>query len=443
MTSIVSASVVVPAGRFRGRAVAAGDEDAITLAVEAAEACLDPVDPSDITAVFLATTSRPVPSGSAAALVARMLGLPETARAVDFSGSARCGLSALLAAADSVDAGGGGNILVIGAEVNGGGADARGGGVGDGAAAMVLAAEGGIASFGPRSFVTGTGGARALPAGGDDDAVFGGEGRSAYATVAGSALKRLFLRNRLGAGDFRFALFDTADDRALRLVCLDMRFKDPSRVLSAGGLAAGRCGAATSLMLIAFGLGKSAPGERLLSVACDDGAEAVVLIVAAADESGPPPVRMSTREGREFTFEAMATLDQRRIVGSAAVIEEGHVSAMAGGEGLVCGECGGVYGLPLRVCPSCRTKDAFRRTPLGRKGIVYTMTVERGYSPGGEPVTFVAVNLIGGGRALVPLAECAAGEIRVGDEIELLMRKVGVSPAGPVYHVKARKAGEA
>jgi uncharacterized OB-fold protein len=152
---------------------------------------------------------------------------------------------------------------------------------------------------------------------------------------------------------------------------------------------------------------------------------------------------MRIPSGRELSFEDMAVLEDRLAAGSEVMLEETRLSAADGASGLVCGECGGVYALPLRVCPSCRTKDAFRRAPLGRKGIVYTMTVERGFRPGGEAVAFVSVNLLGGGRALVPVAEGAADEILVGDEVELLLRKVGMSKAGPVYHLKARKLEEA
>ena len=70
------------------------------------------------------------------------------------------------------------------------------------------------------------------------------------------------------------------------------------------------------------------------------------------------------------------------------------------------------------------------------------MTVEHGFAPGGEPVTFAAINLMGGGRALVPVAELARDELLVGDEVELLLRRVGLSSAGPIYHLKARKLEE-
>lgn len=79
------------------RAVAAWDEDAVTLAAEAARALTD-IPP--LSAIYVAT-----PEGKGAATLAEALGQP-AARAVDLAGGPHAGLAALAAALDHAAAGG-------------------------------------------------------------------------------------------------------------------------------------------------------------------------------------------------------------------------------------------------------------------------------------------------------------------------------------------------
>lgn len=76
------------------RAVAAWDEDALTLALEAARL---PDSPSDLDVVF-ASTSAPFFERSHAALIVEALARPRLTRSHDVSGSRRCAASALLTA---------------------------------------------------------------------------------------------------------------------------------------------------------------------------------------------------------------------------------------------------------------------------------------------------------------------------------------------------------
>jgi 3-hydroxy-3-methylglutaryl CoA synthase/uncharacterized OB-fold protein len=77
------------------RSVAGWDEDALTLAVEAARAAAAGLDP---TSVVFASTSAPFYERLQAGLVSEALSLPPSVRAQDVSGSRRCAVSALLQA---------------------------------------------------------------------------------------------------------------------------------------------------------------------------------------------------------------------------------------------------------------------------------------------------------------------------------------------------------
>src|SRR6516165_966355 len=82
------------------RAVAGWDEDALTLAVEAARIASGKAVPSSL--VF-ASTSAPFYERLQAGLVSEALSLPLSVRALDVSGSRRCAVSALLQALQSAD----------------------------------------------------------------------------------------------------------------------------------------------------------------------------------------------------------------------------------------------------------------------------------------------------------------------------------------------------
>jgi hydroxymethylglutaryl-CoA synthase len=83
-------------GRGAGyRAVAGWDEDAFTLAVEAARTVLGDRQPARLA---FASTSSPFFERSHAAVMVDALNLPRTTRSIDVSGSRRCGTTALLEA---------------------------------------------------------------------------------------------------------------------------------------------------------------------------------------------------------------------------------------------------------------------------------------------------------------------------------------------------------
>ncbi len=100
-----------------GRPAAAVDEDALTMAVDAALACLGDADPATMDALYFASTSAPYLEKQVASVVATAADLPRAAAVADFAGSARAGLAALRAACDAVVAGSRVAPLVVAADV--------------------------------------------------------------------------------------------------------------------------------------------------------------------------------------------------------------------------------------------------------------------------------------------------------------------------------------
>src|SRR5262249_59067416 len=88
------------------RTVAGIDEDALTMAVDAALACLDEASfrtPPD--ALYFASTTSPYGEKQVASVVATAVDLPRSVAVADFAGSARAGVTALRGAPDGVAAG--------------------------------------------------------------------------------------------------------------------------------------------------------------------------------------------------------------------------------------------------------------------------------------------------------------------------------------------------
>jgi len=95
------------------RAVANFDEDSATMGVAAALDCIGTNDVERIDALLFASTSSPYNEKQVASTVATGVDLPRKLRTQDFSGSIRSGMSAFLAAMDSVKAGSCKEALVV------------------------------------------------------------------------------------------------------------------------------------------------------------------------------------------------------------------------------------------------------------------------------------------------------------------------------------------
>ena len=138
----------------RGRVAAcAPDEDTLTLAWDAASAALSAagVEPDAVDAIYWGTSRPPFAEGPSLPFLASALGLSATTGGALLSGSPHAGMDALAAGADAVAARSARVALVVVSDALrpglGTGFEAR---CGAGAAAVVLGANGGTATLGPR-----------------------------------------------------------------------------------------------------------------------------------------------------------------------------------------------------------------------------------------------------------------------------------------------------
>ncbi|CAB3735751.1 hydroxymethylglutaryl-CoA synthase family protein [Paraburkholderia rhynchosiae] len=124
------------------RAFCSWDEDAVTMAVEAARDALDTKSTSRFVAVSMASTTMPFADLQNSAIVAGALGLPSGARTMDVGHSQRAGTSGLLAALQSTS---GPALFVASDRPRGKPASTQEISYGAGAAAFMLGSEGVLA----------------------------------------------------------------------------------------------------------------------------------------------------------------------------------------------------------------------------------------------------------------------------------------------------------
>src|SRR5690242_14535724 len=98
------------------RAVAAVDEDSITMAVEAVRDLLAGNDASDVDGLIFATTTSPYAEKQASALIATVADLRHDVRSGDATSSLRAATSAIHTAIDSVAAGSASRIIITAAD---------------------------------------------------------------------------------------------------------------------------------------------------------------------------------------------------------------------------------------------------------------------------------------------------------------------------------------
>ncbi len=410
-----------------GRRFAAYDEDALTLAYEAAERCLrghdlrgpeggGGFDRSRVRALFVASTSWPRVAAAQADRIAAWLDLPESVEVATFGGSLRCGAAALRVALSSPTR----PALVVAADrLTSPPGSEQEASLGDAAAAVLVGDGDGIArvcNWTSRADVTEWS---------STDARFV---TTHAARLASSVPREGCVRAAISAPGMRAA---KAASAALRIPA------------STGAMdKVGFCGAAHPLLALVELLEGASAGERLLWAAVGDGVEGATLEVMrptgektlAGDLAKARPVTAyGTWLASRTFFDDPA---QQRVFASAAMEkrDEEHLLRL---HGTRCAACGATHTLPAPVCARCGAFEGAARIPLARAGRVFTFTHEHYVPTPTPPVTMAVVDLDGGGRILVQVADALSDEVKTGARVRLVPRRLHMGGGVPNYYWKA------
>ena len=438
----------VPGGT---RTVAGIDEDALTMATDAVLGCLDETD-ADTTAVdalYFASTSSPYAEKQVASVISTAADLPRSIAVADFAGSVRAGLGALRAALDGVRAGTLRTALVAAADARvaepeselepllGDGAAALLVGAGDGVIAELVASASVSEEF---TCLWRTDAQRTVQV---TESRFGSS--YGYARDVGEAIGLVLRKAELPPGRVAALALGAPDaraaaDAAKRAGC------DPARLAPSLLAEAGIIGSAEPLALLSRCLETAAPGDFLVAAGWGEGADALVF---RATERLPAarPRPLAERLARGLPLPSYERYLRARGVLPADVPGEAMTSITEWKElkqdvrlyASRCGTCELVQYPQAQVCLACRGRNLVDHK-LGRRGTVFTFTIDNLAPVAEHPLPMAVIDLDGGGRVYLQVADAAEGEVKVGVPVTLTFRRLHEAGGNRNYFWKARPA---
>ncbi|MFK7897703.1 MAG: zinc ribbon domain-containing protein [Myxococcota bacterium] len=431
------------------KAVAWNDEDAITLGAAAGIHCLEGIDRSRVDMLLFASTTLPFQEKQAAALVARVLDLGRNVQTADHTGSTRAGTSALRTAFDAVKAGSARCVLVIASDARlaapKSGLEAN---FGDGAAAFLIGEGDVIADLDDFAALTDEVTDVWRPAA--HDYTHSWEDRfviqESYTPNMSGAIAALLEKSGSQISDYDRVAFYAPDARSHGGIAKGAK-------VSAEALASplfgrlGNAGAAFAPLQLVSMLENAKPGERLLLGNFGNGADATSF--RTTDQIS----KLDARRGVEWH------LARRRVVASyddyikakglapsewEAGTNPGLSATILFRErdddlsllGQKCRACSAVQFPAQRICETCFAKDDFDSIRLSdRIGKVVTYTFDY-FFPTPNPPTVVTITDVEGARIHLQVVEIEPEQMKIGQEVEFVFRKIHESGGRPNYYWK-------
>lgn len=418
-------------GRVRpgARAVAGWDEDALSMAVQAAEQCLGDVDRSTVDLVIVASTTLPYAEKQTAALAAEALDLRPDVETVDVGSSLRGATQALKLGLHALAAGAR-RVLVTCADSR----PARAGSrmeaeFGDAAVAFLLGPEAPVTL---RPLTTRPSTAFDYWRLADDRFVRQGDERFGSKVIYQGEVRAAVQAALRGAGltaeDIAALALAGADYRAAVAAGADSGFPAAKVAGQAVYSGIGQCGVATAPLCLVAALEAVQAGESALLVGYGDGVD-VLLVTAAAAAPFGTPLRDELAGGIAMQY--------GQFLKVKALVEEepidpytSEIALWRDARYLVrlhaprCNQCGAVQYPPRRVCWQCRHKDDFTEVRLARAGRLYTSTVEYLFPVPDAHLITAVVDLSDGARIYTQLVDCLPDQVAVDMPLRLVFRRV-------------------
>ena len=435
------------------KAVGAFDEDSLTMAVAAAQACLDGKNIGTVDGVLFASTTAPYLEKQSAATVAAVLGMGAETYTADFAGSLRSGTNALRAAVDAVNSGSLKRVLVLAADCrlalpNGANEMA----FGDGAAALLIGKEGVAASI--DSFYSMSDEIIDIFRSDRDRYVKSWEVRfvrdDGHGRVVPQAVKTALAKNGQTAADFSKVVMYSPDQRQLQAMVKSMKL-DPAKVQDTFFNEFGDTGSAQMLITLAAALEAANAGDRILAVSYGNGSDVVTMTATPAIAASKPkrgigyylneklPVTtyekyLRWREIVEMEPPATAPMEQP----SPVALWRDNKSGLDL-HGVQCRKCGTPQYPAQRVCIECGAKDDFDDYVfVGKAAILATYSHDSLGVSADPPTTIAAVDFKEGGRITCDMTDRDPAEIKIGMPIEMVFRVLRYIGGFYTYWWKAR-----
>ena len=422
------------------KAICNFDEDSTTMAVEAVNDCLKGKDRETIDALYFGTTTSLYKEHLGATTIAMACDLKENVYTTEFGNSLRAGTAALKAGIDSVKAGSAKNIVVTAADCRlGTPGSALESNFGDGAVAFLIGdtdvavtLETGYSVYNEIIDVWRDNG---------DTFVRTWEDRfvaeRGYLPSMRQAITGLMEKCNYKPADFTKAVFYSPDSRRGTELARGLGFDIKTQLQDPLIDVMGNTGAASALMLLAAALEEVKPGDLILLASYGNGADAFVCKVNESINKlrGQGLGMRGHLASKRMINDYLKYLRWRGVVPLdkvAAAPIAAYSSAAAKREydrnislhGSKCKACGYIQYPPQRVCTHCHAKDEMEPYSfLGRKGKIFTYTLDY-ITPRVElPIATVEVDFEGGGRIQGYMTEVDVDQITIGLPVEMTFRR--------------------
>jgi 3-hydroxy-3-methylglutaryl CoA synthase len=435
------AAVAGAGGRKGTRSVASFDEDATTMAVEAARVARRRAPDVAIESIWFSTVAPPYLDKTNATVLQAALRLPEECGAYDLVGSVRGSLGALRAAATQS-----GPALAVAADLRtglAGGPDESF--FGDGAAALVVGNDTHgevVAELGPWASVTGEFVDRWRVPGEQRSRVWEERfGEMRYGELGADALDRLWKIAGIGPDDVDHLIVTGPHGRACKAVAQRSAVAS-DRLVEDVATVVGNTGAAHPFLLLVDILERAEAERTIVLLTLADGAEALVVRTTgalAATRTAGASVRAQVGGGGQVSYGRYLAWRGILPVEPPRRPEPARTSSSAAGRSVPWkfgfeGSRSADGSMHLPPLP-----DEGELEPMAdARGTVATFTIDRlSYTPS-PPMVFAVVDFDGGGRLPVELTDLDADQVAVGDRVEMTFRRLSTADGIHNYFWKAR-----
>lgn len=449
-------SAVWGGGKGTEKAVANGDEDVITMAVEAAQSALahSGIAAEEIGAVYFATNSSPYLEQEATGLIAEILAVPSNASLADFTGSPRAAIGALQACVDGVESSRLHSGLVIAADNRpaspGSTMEAT---FGAGAVAFVVGVGEGVANIARinsyadfyidrwRAF--------------DDAYVRDFDQRFTrqygYLKHSQKAIEAFFRDEKKKPSDYDHLVLQESDARAWKELGSWLGVPKDRWMTSAIFPLFGDLGAASLFMGLASVFSNARAEEEILALSYGAGTSDVVAFKMLRSEGRDPSPTLKNFETEKIYIDYIKYLKMQQILSTGdppypLSVPPLSPAFMRGKEEILrlranrCKTCSYInYPPSIRtICIRCGKTD-FEPFYLSKRGIVHTFCINYYMPPGFEvPLANILVDLDSGGRYVGMGTEIEPEELKVGMPVELALRRITKERGVSVYGFKIK-----
>lgn len=423
------------------KAVANYDEDSLTMAVAAGYECCISFDKSKLELLLFATTTAPYNERQNAPIIANALGMAETVRTADYTGTTNSGTGALLSAIDSVTSNNVTSALVCSSDSRQG----KAGSIqdylfGDGASALAVGSENVVAKFiGSYSLSCDFPDYRRLSkelyTRTWEERWIRDEG---YGIIIPKIIQETLKKYDLNLDEFSCVAIDCPNPRVYKALTNKLQLKSeqlPDLLLDQ----VGDTGSAYPLMLFSTALEKAKPGDKILLVGYGSGGDSLIFEVTSEIENYKRTKknnkflkrRKSLDEYNKYAvfrgkIEAETGIRGESTTFSSLSVYWRERKAILGLEGTRCKKCQTPQYPPQIICinPECRSVDQMEAYIFSnREGMLITYTADNLAFSIDPPAIYGIVDFVGGGRYWFDLTDADVCDLHVGSPVTMSFRR--------------------